>query len=401
MSSRPLKMTGLAALLAALGMLGPFSIDTFFPAFKDVARDFSASDVQMQMTISLYLLGFALTSLIYGPLSDAYGRRPVILWSLHVFVLASIGATLAPSIEVLLVFRFAQGLSAGAGTIVGRAIVRDCYDGADAQRLMSRITLIFALAPAIAPIIGGMIHAVSPWRAIFVAITLFGAALLLLTWARLSETHPPERREPFALNSLLNTCVGIFLNVRFGLYCTAAAFNFGALFLYIASAPAIVLDLLKLQPTQFAYLFIPAIAGIIIGSQISGLIAGRMSARRTIVIAYALMFSATAWNLTYSATHATMVWPWAVQPIMVYGIGSSLAFPTLTLKMLDLYPQHRGSASSVQTFSSLALNALIAGVLSPLVAQSGWRLALAAAALMLIGASASALIAWNVRPSAR
>jgi len=387
----------LAGLLAALGMLGPFSIDTFFPAFQDVEQDLSASIVQMQLTISLYLVGFALMCLLYGPMSDAYGRRPVILWSLVVFVLASIGATLAPTIEVLLAFRFVQGLSAGAGTVVGRAIVRDCYDGAQAQRLMSQVTLIFALAPAVAPIIGGWIHAVADWRAIFVAITLFGAALLLLTYQRLVETHPLDKRSAFAPAPLLKISTRIFLDVRFGLLCTAAAFNFSAMFLYIASAPAVVLDLMQMKTTDFAYFFIPAIAGIIIGSQISGRVAGRISTRRTLTIAYAIMLSASAINIAYNVIHPSMQWPWAILPVTLYAIGSSLAFPTLTLKMLDLFPLHRGAASAVQTFASLALNALIAGLLSPLVSHSGLHLALAATGLMLVGLIASLCYAWLFR----
>jgi len=384
---------GLAALLAALGMLGPFSIDTFFPAFKDVELDLRASVVQMQLTISLYLLGFAGMSLLYGPMSDAWGRRPVILWSLAMFVLASIGATLAPTIEMLLLFRFLQGLSAGAGTIVGRAIVRDCFEGPEAQRLMSQITLIFALAPALAPILGGLIHAVAHWRAIFVAITLFGAALLLLTWRQLKETHPIELRSEFAPAPLFRTSRDIFFDLRYGLLCTAAAFNFSALFLYIASAPALVLDLMQLKTTQFAYFFIPAIAGIIIGSQISGRVAGKFSTRRTITTAYVVMLAACAMNVIYNLLSPTVQWPWAVLPITLFAVGSSLAFPTLTLKMLDLFPLTRGAASSVQAFASLALNALVAGLLSPWVSHSGLYLALSATGLMLIGMTASLIYA--------
>jgi len=309
------------------------------------------------------------------------------------FVLASIGATLAPTIEMLLLFRFLQGLSAGAGTIVGRAIVRDCFEGPEAQRLMSQITLIFALAPALAPILGGLIHAVAHWRAIFVAITLFGAALLLLTWRQLKETHPIELRTEFAPAPLFRTSRDIFFDLRYGLLCTAAAFNFSALFLYIASAPALVLDLMQLKTTQFAYFFIPAIAGIIIGSQISGRVAGKFSTRRTITTAYVVMLSACAMNVIYNLLSPTVQWPWAVLPITLFAVGSSLAFPTLTLKMLDLFPLNRGAASSVQAFASLALNALVAGLLSPWVSHSGLYLALSATGLMLIGMTASLIYA--------
>ena len=145
--SRP--ATALIALLAGLSMLGPFAIDTFFPAFPAIAGALSATPFQMQQTLSLYLVAYAMMALLHGGLSDALGRRPVILVSMTIFALASIGCALSQTIEQLLSFRVLQGLSAGAGVIVGRAIVRDCFEGARAQRVMSGISMIFGIAPAV------------------------------------------------------------------------------------------------------------------------------------------------------------------------------------------------------------------------------------------------------------
>ena len=169
----------LALILGALAMIGPFSIDTIFPAFAVMEKALHVDKVAMQQTISMYLLGYAAMSLFHGPLSDSLGRKPVILAGIAVFTLASIGCALSTSMTQMLIFRIVQGLSAGVGLIVGRAIVRDALDGDDAQRLMSNISMIFGVAPAIAPIIGGWILGWSNWQAIFWFLSAFGLIVLL------------------------------------------------------------------------------------------------------------------------------------------------------------------------------------------------------------------------------
>src|SRR5687767_15878421 len=153
-------MRGLATLLAALAMIGPFAVDTYLPSFPAIQSDLTVSTVEVQQTLSLYLIAFAVMMLFHGTLSDSFGRRPVVLVNLAVFVLASVGCALAGSFEQLLIFRVLQGASAGAGIVIGRAIIRDSFEGHAAQRLMSLVTMIFGLAPAIAPVIGGWLQAV-------------------------------------------------------------------------------------------------------------------------------------------------------------------------------------------------------------------------------------------------
>src|SRR5690606_7779194 len=149
---------GLAALLAFLSMVSPFALDTFFPSFPAIAQQFSLSALQLQQTLTAYLLPYGLTMLLHGPLSDAYGRRRVILIGVSLFALASLACAFAPSFGWLLAFRAVQGATAGAGMVVSRAIVRDLYSGHEAQRLMSLMTMLFGFAPAIAPVIGGWVH---------------------------------------------------------------------------------------------------------------------------------------------------------------------------------------------------------------------------------------------------
>jgi DHA1 family bicyclomycin/chloramphenicol resistance-like MFS transporter len=169
----------LAVLLAVLGMLGPFSIDTYLPAFSGIARTLDATPVQMQQTLSAYLFGFAFMSLFHGALSDSLGRRPVVLWGLAAFTLASLGCALSQSIGQLIFFRAMQGLSTGAGIVVARAVVRDMFAPSQAQRMMSQITIFFGIAPAVAPLIGGWLYVHLSWHSIFWFLTAVGVALWL------------------------------------------------------------------------------------------------------------------------------------------------------------------------------------------------------------------------------
>ncbi|MDE2300606.1 MAG: Bcr/CflA family efflux MFS transporter, partial [Burkholderiales bacterium] len=179
---------GLAVLLACLGMLGPFSIDTYLPAFTGIASAIGATPVQMQQTLSAYLFGFALMNLFHGALSDSFGRRPVVLWGLAVFTLASIGCAMSQQIGALVLFRALQGMSAGAGIVVSRAVIRDMYPPADAQRVMSQVTIYFGVAPAVAPMVGGFLFVHASWHAIFWFLTAVGALLWVANWRLLPET---------------------------------------------------------------------------------------------------------------------------------------------------------------------------------------------------------------------
>ncbi len=177
-------------------MLGPFSIDTYLPSFPAIGGEFDASAAGVQQTLSAYFLTFAVMTLFHGTLSDSFGRRPVILVSLVVYVAASIGCAVATDLPDLVLYRALQGLSAGAGMVVGRAIIRDSFEGHAAQRLMSLVTMIFALAPAIAPVIGGWLQGWFGWRSVFVFLALYGVILLAACLWRLPETHPPAARRP-------------------------------------------------------------------------------------------------------------------------------------------------------------------------------------------------------------
>jgi DHA1 family bicyclomycin/chloramphenicol resistance-like MFS transporter len=391
----------LALLLGGLAMFGPFSIDTIFPAFPAIATQLGADKVAMQQTISVYLIAYALMSLLHGPLSDAIGRRRVILGGLVVFAFASAGCALATDLPTLLAFRALQGLSSGVGIIVGRAVIRDVLHGPDAQRLMSQVSMIFGIAPAIAPIVGGWILGWSRWPMIFWFLVAFAIALAIATWRMLPETHPPAARLPLVARPLLRGYASIFLNPRFQRLAAASAFNFGALFLYIASAPAFVLDLLRfdgrpLRETEFAWFFVPTIGGMVLGAFVSGRAAGRMGGDRLVQLGFAAGAVAMASNLAYTFAVRVPEVPWAVIPMSLHAFGIALVFPVITLAVLDMYPRQRGSASSLQAFTSLVLNAVVAGVVSPWLTHDARWLAVAAAAMLAAG---YAFWRWEARQS--
>src|SRR5262245_37906974 len=186
----------LAVLLGGLSMVSPFSIDTFFPAFHAMERALQVNAAQLQQVLTAYMVPFAFASLVHGPISDAIGRRPVMIWGMALYTLGSVACTFAPNYGSLIAARMLQGATAGVGVVIGRAVVRDLYEGPRAQHLMSVMTMIFSLAPALAPVIGGWVHVAFGWQAVFAVMVLCGLAFTFAAWWRLPETHPVSARIP-------------------------------------------------------------------------------------------------------------------------------------------------------------------------------------------------------------
>jgi MFS transporter, DHA1 family, multidrug resistance protein len=365
----------LAVLLAALSMVSPFSIDTFFPSFHAIRADFALSKWAVQQTLTVYMLPLSIMSLVQGPLSDAVGRRPVILAGLCVYTLASIGCTFAPNFTTLLIFRALQGLSAGVGMIVGRAVIRDLFEGPQAQKLLSLVTMLFAFAPAVAPVIGGWIHVTLGWHAVFGFMALFGTVLVLGSYLTLPETHPPERRSQLHVGALARTAWSVARHREFLLLAMAMGANFAALMSFVGAAPSVVIDHWHLRETQFAYLFIPVIGGLVSSAFISGRMAGRFTYAQQSHLGFLLALCGTALlTLLYAVLDAP---PLVLQQLIIAGIafGVQLSGPTLSLRMLDLFPRARGSAASVQSCVAIAISALVFGLLSPVLSSSMLSLA--------------------------
>ncbi|NIA55635.1 multidrug effflux MFS transporter [Massilia sp. TW-1] len=373
---------GLATLLAALSMLGPFSVDAYLPAFPAIQASLNATGLEVQQTLTAYMLAFAVMALWHGALSDAFGRRNVVLVGLIVFAVGTLGCASAHSVHYLWVFRIMQGVSAGAGVVVGRAIIRDLYSDAPAARLLSMVTMIFSIAPAIAPVLGGWVVSAFDWRSIFLGLLAFSIALWWVCWQHLPETIPVERRQPFNPRFLARNYWDIFSSVLFQMKSGIVAFNFGGMFLFIAGAPVLLPVHLHLGPSQFAWLFVPAVSGIFLGALAANRLAGRMTFSRQIGIGYAFMLAAVTGSVAYHAVLPPAL-PWTVLPMFFYNFGSSIINPSATLLALDLFPHIRGTVASCQSFVTTLMGALVAGIIAPALTDSVLAMALGQAAFAL------------------
>ncbi len=389
-ASEPRRTWWFAALLASLSMLAPFAIDAYLPAFHAIGQEFGVPPLAVQQTLSAYLMSYAFMMLWHGALSDALGRRPIVLAGLVVYAFATLGCAISGNIESLWLFRILQGLSAGAGLVVARAIVRDSFQGPEAQRLMSQMTLVFGIAPAVAPIMGGAMLNLFGWRAIFWVLLVLVIGVLIWAALRLPETLPRAARQPLRPRALWRNYRAVLLHVDFALLASILALNFAGFFIYIAGAPGFLVDLLGVTTWGFAWLFVPMIAGVMIGAMLSGRFAGHRSPRETVRLGYALMFAGVALNLAtcWLLPPAIMA---NVLPVFVFCIGTSLMMPSMTLMMLDLFPSMRGMASSLQGFVHFSLSAVVAGTVAPFLVHS-----LKALALGMLVASVASFALWLV-----
>jgi DHA1 family bicyclomycin/chloramphenicol resistance-like MFS transporter len=376
----------LPALLAMLSMLGPFAIDTYIPAFSAIAQNLGADAISMQQTLSAYLLGFAIMNLFHGALADSLGRRPVVLWTIAIFTLASVGCALSQSVYQLIFFRFVQGLSAGGGMVVSRAVIRDLFEPAQAQKVMSQVTIYFGVAPAIAPIVGGFLLGHASWHGIFWFLALMGVLIGLANWKMLPETLAPHEKQPFSVRHLMRGYRELGLSPHFLLLCVASGIPFNGMFLYVLSAPVFLGEHLALAPTQFFWFFVLTISGIMAGAFVSGRMAGRVAPKRQIRYGFLIMLSIGLLNVLANALFKAHVF-WAMLPVAIFAFGWAMMVPVITLLVLDLHPDRRGMASSLQAFIGSSANGVVAGVIAPLVMHS--TLALAVASLGMLGVGLS------------
>ncbi|MFZ4760870.1 MAG: multidrug effflux MFS transporter [Burkholderiaceae bacterium] len=384
----------LPPIIAGLSILGPFSIDTYLPAFGAIGRELGATPLQVQQSLTAYIVPFAVMALWHGSVSDALGRRSVVLAGLVAFAIASVGAATAGSIEALWAWRALQGTVAGIGMTVGRAIVRDVADGPQAQRMLSQTTMFFALAPAIAPIVGGWIDAVAGWRAVFAFLVLLAMAMFVFCWRWLPETLPPAQRQSLRPGAMARAYAALSTDAAFLRLSAVLSLNFVGFFVYVLGAPAYLTGVLGLAPTAFAWLFVPSVTGTIAGAFLSSRLAGRLDPLRTITLGYALMIGSVLANLAQALLMDPVRVPWATLPLFGYNVGMGLAMAPLQVLALDRFAQRRGMAASGMAFISGGVNALTAGVLAPLLWHSAATMAAGSLVAVMISA---ALFTLHVR----
>lgn len=347
-----------ALLVAPLSMLAPFSLDTYLPSFPAMAEALRVDSGAMQATLSAYLVAFALATLVAGPLSDTFGRRPVVLWALAGYVLSSLLLVVAVEYWQVMGLRVGQGLSAAAGIVVGRAVVRDRFEATDARRVLALITMMFAIGPAAAPIVGGYLQAGFGWRSVFLFLTLYGVTLLLAIRAWLPETLPPVGRASGKPALILRGYLGTLRNPPFLRPALVHAGLFGAMFLFVAASPTVIYVHLGGQEQDFWWLFLPLVGGLVVGGFVAGRTASLLSPPLAISIGVGLAGTSLALVALGIVTGGPVV---AVTlPFALYSFSLATAVPSLNLLALDCYPGARGMASAMQAFLQLGFSALLA-----------------------------------------
>jgi len=376
----------LVLVLAALAALAPFAIDTYLPAFHVMAAEFVTDELAIQQSLTFYLLPYAVMTLCHGAISDAIGRITTIKWGLAIFVLASLGCAFAPNVQTLWLFRALQGVSGGAGNTVARAMVRDLFSGAQAQRVMATVQLLFGIAPAVAPILGGLLLGIH-WQAIFLFLSLYAAVALWMAVRYLPETMTVEKRVPFSLAGIAHTYGKMLRHRVFLALIACLGLNFAAFFIYVLASPIFMVEHLHLNSQQFGYLFIPTVTGMMLGSWISRYTAGKIAASRMLRYAFAWMVLIASLNVfiqLWAGDGIHHAWWLAILPIALFNIGMAAAMPVLSIAALDCYPKVRGTAASAQAFMQMLCSTVCSAVIVPFVWHSTFTLAVAMLMMILL-----------------
>ncbi len=363
--NKPVTHYHLTIVAALLSMLGPFTIDTYLPSFPDIELEFAVNRAILSQTLAIYLVAFAVSTLFWGPLADRIGRKQVILSSLTLYIIASTGCAMAENITAFMSWRLLQGLAASGGLIAGRAMIRDAHDTQSAHKAMSQAMLLFALAPAIAPVLGGWLHDYFGWRSVFWFLS--GFAMLLMLLASLTrETLAKDLRQSFHPVAVIKVYLQAIKTSRFlGLVFTMA-FSFAGLFLYIAGAPSVIFDFLGLGSDDFSVQFIPMVAGMMIGAYLSSWLAHHWATQKVAYLGLGIMSIAIILNLLQAMLLDTEIIT-VITPLVIYVLGMAMTMPAITILALDCFPDNRGAASSVQGFIQMLTNAVVASIAVPLL----------------------------------
>ncbi len=378
----------LTALLALLTTIGPMSIDLYIPALPDIGRALAASEAAVQLTISLYIAGFASGQLVYGPVSDRWGRRPTLLAALTIFCVATLSCAVSPSIEALIAARFVQGLGASGAIVLARSVVRDLYDGPRAGRELSIMAMIMGLAPIIAPLIGGVLQTVVGWRADFVFILIAGVIGLVLAVLLLPETRPRSAAGPQSFGEILRSFGAIGRNRDFQANIALVALSFGGLFAWISGSPFVLQNLYGLSALSYGVVFATASVGFITGSSIAAHIVGRIGLDRTIG------FGAAAVAIAGIALIAsTLFLPRAglslSVPVALYLAGMGLLMPQAFAAALQPFPDRAGAASSLAGLIQQCAAAAMGMAVGHALGTTAWPLV-----LPMAGAGFLTLAVW-------
>ena len=369
----------LTALLAGLSAFGPLTTDMYLPSLPDIATHLGASTAQVQLTISSYLIGFAFGQILYGPISDRHGRKPVLLAAIAIYCAASLACALSPSIEVLIASRFVQALGGSGGIVLARAMVRDIYSGARAGRELSVIGAVMALAPVLAPVVGGMLQTGFGWRSVFFTLAAAGVTGASVVWLLLPETLAQRAVEPVSAASIAKSYRLVARNPAYLAYLGLAASSYAGLFAWISGASFVLQGLYGLSPFAFGFAFAFGSVGYMTGSTLSARLTHRFGLDGILglggcaVAAGGLaMVAAVGVGLTSAAS--------LVLPVAIYLAGLGMVLPQSIAGAMTPFPERAGAASSLLGFVQQSVAALFGAMVGLLLGKTAWPLAAGVAA---------------------
>jgi len=370
----------LTALLAALSAVGPLTTDMYLPSLPDIARQLDASTSQVQLTLSAYLIGFAVGQIFYGPVSDRHGRKPVLIAALALYCAASLACALSTSVEMLIVARFVQGLGGSGGIVLARAVVRDLFTGARAGRELSVIGSVMGLAPVLAPIAGGLLQSAFGWRVIFVTLVIAGVIGIVVVWLILPETLRQRAAERVSPKSMLAAYRVVARHPAYLAYLALATTSYAGLFAWISGASFVLQDLYGLNPFNFGVAFALGSVGYMAGATLSARLVMRIGIDGTLGVGAAML---AIGGLGMVATVALgLKSPFLlVLPVSIYLAGLGMVLPQSIAGAMSPFPDRAGAASSLLGFIQQSGAALCGAFVGWMLGANAWPLVLTVAAM--------------------
>lgn len=356
-------------IIAGLVALGPMATDMYLPALPSLTSDLNTNDASVQMTLSVYFFGFAIGQLIYGPLSDRFGRKPVLQIGISIFIVCSVLASLSTSITMLIAVRFFQAVGGCAGPVLGRAMVRDMYEPEEAGKVLSHIATSMAIAPAIAPIIGGFLTVTFGWQANFWFLFLYGITALALLSAKISETNRYKNPQATQIKQLLNNYRYIFHNQQWRLYTLSCSFVFAGLFAFLSASSFVLINHFGVSEAVYGYLFSVIVIGYMCGSQLAARLNQKLGAFNMIRYGSWVAIIAATTMLLLSLRQEQYI-AYIIAPHFFYMLAVGIVMPLSMAGALAPFPKMAGSASSLLGTVQMLIAAIFGAVVGYLFTHS-------------------------------
>lgn len=370
----------LTILLAALSAVGPLTTDMYLPSLPDIARQLGAPTAQVQLTLSAYLIGFAIGQIFHGPISDRHGRKPVLIAALMLYCLASLACALSTSVEMLIVARFVQGVGGSGGIVLARAIVRDMYTGARAGRELSLIGSVMALAPVLAPVAGGVLQSAFGWRSIFVTLVVAAVIGIAVVWLILQETLRERAVDSVSPRSMFKAYRYVARHPAYLAYLALATSSYAGLFAWISGASFVLQNLYGLTPFNFGVAFALGSLGYMVGATISARIVMRLGIDTTLGLGAATLTVGGLGLVMMLALGLVSAWS-VVLPISVYLAGLGMVLPQSIAGAMTPFPDRAGAASSLLGFVQQSAAAMCGALVGWLLGANAWPMAAAVAGM--------------------